>query len=135
MAKFGIALGSGPRGLGFESRHSDQRAGTGITWSCSFFCGTEESEASWVPSPSGFCGAESEWGHIASSSACTASGSNPDTPTTKRPQFSKLWSFSVAIALTNPENFVKIQQNYYYKECFYGKERQGHYETDRRQPN
>ena len=23
MAKFGIALGSGPRGLGFESRHSD----------------------------------------------------------------------------------------------------------------
>ena len=24
MAKFGIALGSGPRGLGFESRHSDQ---------------------------------------------------------------------------------------------------------------
>ena len=25
VAKFGIALGSGPRGLGFESRHSDQR--------------------------------------------------------------------------------------------------------------
>ena len=25
MAKFGIALGSGPRGLGFESRYSDQR--------------------------------------------------------------------------------------------------------------
>ena len=24
MAKFGIALGSGPRGPGFESRHSDQ---------------------------------------------------------------------------------------------------------------
>ena len=24
MAKFGIALGSGPRGLGFESRYSDQ---------------------------------------------------------------------------------------------------------------
>ena len=24
MAKFGIALGSGPRGRGFESRHSDQ---------------------------------------------------------------------------------------------------------------
>ncbi len=24
VAKFGIALGSGPRGLGFESRHSDQ---------------------------------------------------------------------------------------------------------------
>ena len=23
MAKFGIALGSGPRGLGFESRYSD----------------------------------------------------------------------------------------------------------------
>ena len=27
MAKFGIALGSGPRGLGFESRHSDQKSG------------------------------------------------------------------------------------------------------------
>ena len=27
MAKFGIALGSGPRGLGFESRHSDQNSG------------------------------------------------------------------------------------------------------------
>ena len=25
MAKFGIALGSGPRGLGFESRYSDHR--------------------------------------------------------------------------------------------------------------
>ena len=25
MAKFGIALGSGPRGRGFESRHSDQQ--------------------------------------------------------------------------------------------------------------
>ena len=25
MAKFGIALGSGPRGLGFESRYSDQK--------------------------------------------------------------------------------------------------------------
>ena len=24
MAKFGIALGSGPRGRGFESRYSDQ---------------------------------------------------------------------------------------------------------------
>ena len=27
MAKFGIALGSGPRGLGFESRYSDQYEG------------------------------------------------------------------------------------------------------------
>ena len=25
VAKFGIALGSGPRGRGFESRHSDQK--------------------------------------------------------------------------------------------------------------
>ena len=25
MAKFGIALGSGPRGHGFESRYSDQK--------------------------------------------------------------------------------------------------------------
>ena len=30
MAKFGIALGSGPRGLGFESRHSDQKTGDRI---------------------------------------------------------------------------------------------------------
>ena len=27
MAKFGIALGSGPRGLGFESRYSDHKKG------------------------------------------------------------------------------------------------------------
>ena len=26
MAKFGIALGSGPRGLGFESRYSDHKS-------------------------------------------------------------------------------------------------------------
>ena len=26
VAKFGIALGSGPRGHGFESRHSDQKS-------------------------------------------------------------------------------------------------------------
>ena len=30
MAKFGIALGSGPRGLGFESRYSDQNSGDHI---------------------------------------------------------------------------------------------------------
>ena len=30
MAKFGIALGSGPRGLGFESRYSDQTSGIRI---------------------------------------------------------------------------------------------------------
>ena len=30
MAKFGIALGSGPRGLGFESRYSDQNSGNHI---------------------------------------------------------------------------------------------------------
>ena len=30
VAKFGIALGSGPRGLGFESRHSDQIAANGM---------------------------------------------------------------------------------------------------------
>ena len=30
MAKFGIALGSGPRGLGFESRYSDQKSGDHI---------------------------------------------------------------------------------------------------------
>ena len=30
MAKFGIALGSGPRGRGFESRYSDQKSGDHI---------------------------------------------------------------------------------------------------------
>ena len=38
MAKFGIALGSGPRGLGFESRHSDQKKRQLSTESCRFFC-------------------------------------------------------------------------------------------------
>ena len=37
-----------------------------------------------MPSPNGFREAESKWGHIASSSASTASGSNPDTPTKKK---------------------------------------------------
>ena len=36
MAKFGIALGSGPRGLGFESRYSDQKSGDRIR-GCRFF--------------------------------------------------------------------------------------------------
>ena len=30
MAKFGIALGAGPRGLGCESRYSDQNSGDHI---------------------------------------------------------------------------------------------------------
>ena len=38
MAKFGIALGSGPRGLGFESRHSDQNQGLQFAVLC-FFIG------------------------------------------------------------------------------------------------
>ena len=37
MAKFGIALGSGPRGLGFESRYSDQNCGNGLCHSHNFF--------------------------------------------------------------------------------------------------
>ena len=36
MAKLGIALGSGPRDLGFESRHSDQRK----QYRKRLFCGT-----------------------------------------------------------------------------------------------
>ena len=32
MAKFGIALGSGPRGRGFESRYSDQILKPPIGW-------------------------------------------------------------------------------------------------------
>ena len=37
MAKFGIALGSGPRGLGFESRYSDQNSGDHICGRRFFF--------------------------------------------------------------------------------------------------
>ncbi len=37
MAKFGIALGSGPRGLGFESRYSDQNSGNGFCHSQNFY--------------------------------------------------------------------------------------------------
>ena len=37
VAKFGIALGSGPRGLGFESRHSDQNCGNSICYSHNFY--------------------------------------------------------------------------------------------------
>ena len=37
MAKFGIALGSGPRGLGFESRHSDQKMKRAAKQPFSFF--------------------------------------------------------------------------------------------------
>ena len=37
MAKFGIALGSGPRGLGFESRYSDQNSGDHIRGRRNFF--------------------------------------------------------------------------------------------------
>ena len=36
MAKFGIALGSGPRGLGFESRHSDQKRQHSICYAVFF---------------------------------------------------------------------------------------------------
>ena len=37
MAKFGIALGSGPRGLGFESRHSDHVGASSISLAPTFF--------------------------------------------------------------------------------------------------
>ncbi len=37
MAKFGIALGSGPRGLGFESRYSDHKKGQSDVLSGWFF--------------------------------------------------------------------------------------------------
>ena len=37
MAKFGIALGSGPRGRGFESRHSDQKRKWTLFASAFFF--------------------------------------------------------------------------------------------------
>ena len=45
MAKFGIALGSGPRGLGFESRHSDQINKRPWVWSL-VFCYEAESNPS-----------------------------------------------------------------------------------------
>ncbi len=52
------------------------------TASAAFFIGmAEEPEASWMSSLRGSCEARSEWGHNASSRACPASGSNPDTPT------------------------------------------------------
>ena len=38
MAKLGIALGSGPRGRGFESRHSDQKKRQLSAEGCRFFC-------------------------------------------------------------------------------------------------
>ena len=38
MAKFGIALGSGPRGLGFESRYSDQVVASILSLATTFFC-------------------------------------------------------------------------------------------------
>ena len=37
MAKFGIALGSGPRGLGFESRYSDHEKALEMYVSGAFF--------------------------------------------------------------------------------------------------
>ncbi len=37
MAKFGIALGSGPRGLGFESRYSDHKKASQMFSSGWFF--------------------------------------------------------------------------------------------------
>ena len=37
MAKFGIALGSGPRGHGFESRHFDQKKTVILIQNCSHF--------------------------------------------------------------------------------------------------
>ena len=42
MAKFGIALGSGPRGLGFESRYSDHRKALEmyVSGAFSYFFGT-----------------------------------------------------------------------------------------------
>ncbi len=35
--EFGIALGSGPRGLGFESRHSDHVVADCISFATTFF--------------------------------------------------------------------------------------------------
>ena len=40
MAKFGIALGSGPRGLGFDSRHSDHSGADDCLLRISFFRGS-----------------------------------------------------------------------------------------------
>ena len=47
MAKFGIALGSGPRGLGFESRYSDQNEKTTdkVVFSFSHVAGSKHSNA------------------------------------------------------------------------------------------
>ena len=45
MAKFGIALGSGPRGLGFESRYSDHYSGDHFRGRRFFLLTFESSEA------------------------------------------------------------------------------------------
>ena len=41
VAKFGIALGSGPRGHGFESRHSDHIAASSVSLAAIFFMQSE----------------------------------------------------------------------------------------------
>ncbi len=41
VAKFGIALGSGPRGRGFKSRHSDQKICYSVSYGGFFFTGLE----------------------------------------------------------------------------------------------
>ena len=53
---------SGPRGQGFESPHSDHNGRYGF-YSCLLFICISYPLASWLPSPSGFRAAESEWGH------------------------------------------------------------------------
>ena len=46
MAKFGIALGSGPRGLGFESRYSDHGKALEmyVSGAFSYFCAILDSK-------------------------------------------------------------------------------------------
>ena len=74
MAKFGIALGSGPRGLGFESRHSDQRSRIRFCGFWIFLRLPREPEASCITII---------WPKADGTKCPAASGSNPDTPITK----------------------------------------------------
>ena len=50
VAKFGIALGSGPRGRGFKSRHSDHQAEPGrvFAFQAQFFILSFHSRFQWV---------------------------------------------------------------------------------------
>ena len=83
MAKFGIALGSGPRGLGFESRYSDQKKKVHLKGGLSFLQGWQGFEplnatVRWTVACRRLDGGNSLICSIG------ANATNPDTPTKKK---------------------------------------------------